>query len=510
MRRDQAVVLLGSLFVLSACAILYELLIGTVSSYLLGSSVLHFSLTIGMFLSFLGLGAYLSKFLSEPLLPKFVGIELCLGLVGGCSALMLHLGDAWMPNYYLLLGFVVGLIGTLAGLEIPIVTRLLEQAGGLREVIARVLAFDYLGALAASLVFPLLLLPMLGNMRTAFFTGLVNWAVGVFNLIVFRKEIAERGRLWALALGIGALLGTGFAYSFQLVAFSDALHYQDKVVLSRQTPYQRIVVTRWNQDMRLFLNGNLQFCSVDEYRYHEPLIHLPLLAAPRRDSILVLGGGDGLALREILKYPDVKGVILVDLDADMVKLARTHPLFTRLNGGTLDDPRVRCVAEDAFNYLKNNAQRFNVIIADLPDPSEAALGKLYSSAFYRMARQNLAADGVLVTQATSPFLARKPFWCIHQTLTEVFPTVMPYHAYVPSFGLWGFHLAFAYPTDPEQIKTTIVQHLGQVPGLRYLTPTNTRHAFDFDGDTGPVSVPSNSLEQLEILGLYQDSYWEFH
>lgn len=510
MKKEQAVVLLGSLFVLSACAILYELMISTISSYLLGSSVLHFSITIGLFLSFLGVGAYLSKFLSAPLLPKFIAIELWLGLAGGFSALILFVGDAWFPNYYFLLTMVIALIGTLAGLEIPLVTRLLEQSGSLRETIAKVLAFDYLGALAASLAFPLLLLPLLGNMRAAFFTGLINWGVGIFNLLLYRRELPRWRPLVLLAAATGVLLLAGFAFSFRLLAFADALQFQDKVVLSQQTPYQRIVVTKWNNDLRLYLNGNLQFSSMDEYRYHEALVHMPMLAAARRDSVLLLGGGDGLALQEILKYPDVKGVVLVDLDADMVDLAQRSSLFTQLNGGALEHPKLRRVTADAFQFVKNNAQRFNVILIDLPDPSDTALGKLYSTAFYAMVRQSLALDGVVVTQATSPFLARKPFWCIHHSMRAVFPAVLPYQAYVPSFGLWGFQMAFATPMDAAAVKARIQRGLPTLPALRYLTADNLYSAFVFDADTGPVEVPVNTLEQLEILGLYEQSYLEFH
>jgi spermidine synthase len=506
--RTSAAILLASLLILSACAILYELLISTVSSYLLGSSVLHFSITIGLFLSFLGVGAYLSRWLEPPLLPTFIQIEIWLGLIGGYSALILYLGNAWFPNYYWLLLLCVSVIGTLAGLEIPLVTRMLQQSGGLREVIAKVLSFDYLGALLASLAFPLLLLPVLGSMRTAFFTGLVNWGIGVFNLRVFHREIAERGRLWFLAALSGVLLAGGFIYSFELTGFADALNYQDRVVLSRQTPYQHIVVTRWNNDTRLYLNGNLQFSSVDEYRYHESLVHIPMAATGRRDSVLVLGGGDGLALRELLKYPDVQGIDLVDLDAEMVRICRSHPIFTQLNQNSLDHPRVRLFYEDAFTFVKNCSKKYNVIIVDLPDPSEPTLGKLYTETFYRMLWQILAKDGVAVTQSTSPFLARKPFWCIHSTLESAFAGVVPYQAYVPTFGLWGFNMGFSAAIPTDSVQARVAARLPQ--GLRYLHTDNIHNAFVFDPDVSEILQAPNTLEKMELVQLYLDSYWEFH
>lgn len=507
--RVQATILLGSLLVLSACAILYELLISTISSYLLGSSVLHFSITIGLFLSFLGVGAFLSRFLEEPLLPKFILIELLLGLAGGSSAMLLYYGNVWFPNYYILLLLCVSVVGILAGMEIPIVTRLLEQAGGLRELIARVLTFDYMGALVASMLFPLVLLPLMGTMRTAFFTGLINWGIGVFNLVVFKKEVPGM-RLRAIALGIGVLLAGGFVYSFQLTSFADALNYQDRVILSKQTPYQHIVVTRWNGDTRLFLNGNIQFSSVDEYRYHEPLIHVPMLASSRRDSVLVLGGGDGLALREILKHPDVQGVDLVDLDAEMVQLCATHPTFKELNKGSLNDPKVRVFFEDAFNFVKNSSRKYNVIIVDLPDPSEPAVGKLYTVEFYTMLKQLLARDGVMVTQSTSPFLARKPFWCINHTLEAVFPSVVAYQSYVPTFGQWGYNLAFQVNMPQDSAIHRIERRLPSLNGLRYFNAGNVASCFVFDGDVSEVPQAANTLEKMELVQLYSESYWQFH
>jgi len=346
-------------------------------------------------------------------------------------------------------------------------------------------------------------------MRTAFFTGLINWGVGVFNLWVFRRQIPETKRLILLSAVTGIVLVTGFLYSFRLIAFADALNYQDRVVFTTQTPYQHIVVTKWNSDTRLFINGNLQFSSVDEYRYHEPLVHFPMLVSGSRDSILVLGGGDGLAIREILKYPDVKGIDLVDLDAEMVRICREQPIFRNLNGGSLSSPKVRFFDEDAFNFIKKCGRRYNVIIVDLPDPSDAAVGKLYTVAFYNMLRQIVAADGVVVTQSTSPFLARKPFWCINNTLEAAFPQVVPYQAYVPSFGQWGFNMGFPVKTTRD-IPQTIREKIPQVSPLQFLTTGNVPGCFVFDRDTEELPQPVNTLEKMELVDLYSSSYWDFH
>jgi len=524
MNKEQSTLLLLSLLMLSACAILYELLISTVSTYLQGSSVLHFSITIGLFLSFLGVGSWLSKYLNEPLLSKFILIELLLGLFGGFSALILYLGNAYFDAYYGLLFGTTALIGTLAGMEIPILTRLLEKTDSLRSLIAHVLTFDYLGALIASLLFPLLLLPLFGTMRTAFIVGLINWSIAIFNLLFFRRELKEAWGLKMLSVLAGVALLLGFFNSFKLMHFTDALAYQDKIILSKQTRYQRLVLTQWNKDIRLFLNGNLQFSSVDEYRYHEALVFVPLLIVAKNDmNILILGGGDGLAVRDIWKLDaflqknkpgnSVEHVDLVDLDKEMVDLAKTNSLFKKLNASALGHPKVSCHYEDAFTFIKNNSQRYDVVIVDLPDPSDPALGKLYSQEFYTMLRQSIAADGVIITQSTSPYFAREPFWCIHHTLEAVFPQVIPYHVNVPSFGDWGFNMAFATASEHSSLGaiTTRLSKIIRNPALetRFFTPNNSSACFSFDKDTNEIPTPVNTLENMALVGLYEKSYWKF-
>jgi spermidine synthase len=525
MNKEKSTILLASLLILSACAILYELLISTVSTYLLGSSVLHFSVTIGLFLSFLGVGSWLSKFLNEPLLPRFIFIELLLGLVGGFSALILYLGNAYFEAYYGLLFTTTALVGTLAGMEIPLLTRLLEKTESLRTLIAHVLTFDYLGALVASLAFPLILLPIFGTMRTAFVVGLLNWSVGIFNLIVFKNELKDAIYLKLMSIFVGVVLIIGFFSSFELMRFSDDLAYQDEIILTKQTPYQRLVVTQWNDDIRLFLNGNLQFSSVDEYRYHEALTFIPMIAAQKSDmKILILGGGDGLALRDIWKIDSllttqktgsVESVDLVDLDKEMVDLAQTNPHFTRLNNNALKHPKVKCHYEDAFNFVKKTTTRYDVILIDLPDPSDPSLGKLYSKEFYTLLTHCIAAEGVIVTQSTSPFFAREPFWCINHTLKAVFPQVLPYHAQVPSFGEWGFNMAFANKSDKstlEFLKPRFENALKD-PSVycRFLTKNNINSAFYFDKDAEDVpSIPINSLENMNLINLYEKSFRKFH
>jgi len=507
--RTQAAVLLTSLFILSACAIVYELLISTISSYLLGSSVLHFSLTIGLFLSFLGVGAFLSRYVHEDLLKRFIQLELWLGFIGGSAALFLQVGYALGYPFYLLLVLLTGFIGILAGMEIPLITRILKDATQLRVVIAEVLAFDYLGSLIASIAFPILFLPWLGTMRTALLTGLINWAIGVFCLWYFRDRIDRWQRLLLTAIPLGLLLLVNFTYSFQRSRWVDQLQFQDPVLASYQSPYQRIVLTQYKTDFRLHLNGNLQFSSRDEYRYHEPLVHVTMSAVPRKDTILLLGGGDGLAVRELLKYPEVKHIDVVDLDSMVVDLAGTIAPWKAIHQDALNDPKVQVHFQDAYRWLGETDRTYEVMIADLPDPSDAALGKLYSTTFYELAKRALSVDGVFCTQSTSPYFARAPFWSIHQTMESVFPIVCPYNSYVPSFGLWGFNLGYKTPPPyalPDGLIQRGIHQMTQFDTLRFLSEAELPKLFSFPRDVAELPVPLNDLDRLPLVDLYEKSY----
>ena len=502
------------------CGILYELLISTLSSYFQGNSVLHFSLVIGLFLSFMGVGSYFSRFIKKDLLAWFIRFELLLGILGGCSTLILYASFSLTPYYYGVVFGLIGILGACIGIEIPILTRMVREYEELRNALAHVLSFDYLGALIASVAFPLILLPTLGTMRTAFLVGLLNLAVALINIRMFRREL-KAARDWLMVTGLFmAMLAVGFLYSFQLVGFFDQFLYRDEIRLTRQTPYQHLVVTHWNDDTRLFINGNLQFSSKDEYRYHEVLVHLPMGSALSHEQVLILGGGDGLAVREILKYPDVKGITLVDLDPEMTKLGRDHPLFTKLNNGAMQDPRVQIVNQDAYKFVEETKQSFDVVLIDLPDPHEASLGKLYSVEFYRILEKCLSARGVVITQATSPYFAPEAFWCIHRTMEEVFPQVLACQAYVPSFGPWGFQLAYAQAPRSDSLRVSdslmqerLIQQISQEwlfqnaqDTLQYLTPELLPALFVFDKESQEQEVDPNRLENQRLITYYTESF----
>ncbi|WP_457326461.1 polyamine aminopropyltransferase, partial [Roseateles sp. P5_E11] len=380
-----------------------------------------------------------------------------------------------------LLYALVLLVGALVGLEIPLVMRILKRhfsaRYGLKDLVSQVLTFDYLGALLVALAFPLVLVPQLGLVRTGIAFGLLNVAVAVWALWIFRAELRAR-RSQAIACGLSAvLLLAALLGADALTRWSEERFYGEHIVFKQSSAYQRIVVTDGGGGTRLFLNGNLQFHSRDEYRYHEALVHPAMAAQGAPKRVLVLGGGDGMAVREILKYPSVEQVTLVELDPLMTGLFTSTPKLAALNGHSLSSPKLRIVNADAFGWLEQHAEVFDVIVIDFPDPSNFALGKLYTASFYELVDQHLSAAGYAVVQTTSPLIARRSFWTVVTTLESVGLTATPYHAHVPSFGEWGFVMASRRPfRQPAAVP----------PGLRFLSPQSLPALLDFPPDMARV------------------------
>ncbi|MEM1116814.1 MAG: polyamine aminopropyltransferase [Bacteroidota bacterium] len=498
-------VLLAAVLVVATCGLLYELVVGTLSSYLLGNSALQFSLTIGGFMTAMGIGSLLARRIRGDALTWFVGVELGVAAVGGAAAAVLYAAYTFTEAYGLAMGAVVLSIGVLVGLEIPLVTRLLGGgrrlgAGDLKDTVAGVLAVDYLGALVAAVAFPLLLLPFLGVLRTSFVTGAVNLAVVVACLAAFRAELRARGRWRPLALATAAVavpLAAGAVGSEWLAARFETKLYRDPVVYAEQSRYQRIVLTRSGADLRMFLDGGLQFSSADEHRYHEALVHPAMALAPRRAQVLVLGGGDGLAVREILKWPGVEAVTVVDLDPAVTGLARSHPALRAQNADALADPRVTVRNVDAHAFVAGTEAVFDVAIVDLPDPNHESLAKLYSAPFYRALGDRLGAGGTVAIQATSPYFAREAFWSVVATAEAAGLHPEPYHLYVPSFGDWGFVVGSTHRVNPERFA------LPEAVETRVLTPALFGAARVFDGDLDRVPVDVNTLDDPVLLRYYE-------
>src|SRR5688500_3440461 len=383
-----------NVLIVATCGLIYELLAGTLASYVLGDSVTQFSLIIGIYLFAMGVGSWLSRFIEKGLARRFVDIELAVAILGGFSAPLLFLTFARVSYFYAVLYFLVFAIGVFVGLEIPLLLRILKDKVEFKELVSRVLAFDYIGALLASILFPILFVPRLGLIRTSLVFGMLNAGVALWGTWLLRPLI--KGSINGLRIRAGVvlvLLLISLVKANTITSMAEDEMFADEIIYSKDTPYQRIVITRGRAGFQLFLNGNLQFSSTDEYRYHEALVHPAMLVAGNPRRVLVLGGGDGLAVREILKYPSVERVTLVDLDPDMTNLSSRFPLLASLNQRAFDDPRVQVVNEDAFIWIEEtNEQPYDTAILDFPDPNTFALGKLYTTRFYRLLRTRLTAN----------------------------------------------------------------------------------------------------------------------
>ncbi|MDE2371967.1 MAG: polyamine aminopropyltransferase [Burkholderiales bacterium] len=505
--------LLGSVFVVAACGLVYELAAGALASWLLGDSVLQFSTVIGTYLFAMGLGSWLSRHIRHQLVAQFLRIELMVGLFGGLMPAALFAAHASLPvadggAFHSLLYALVGLIGVLVGLEIPLVMRILKQhfsgRWALSELVSQVLTFDYLGALIVAVAFPLLFVPHLGLVRTGLFFGLLNAAVAVWALWLFRGELRQ-WRSHALACAaVVAALAAAMLGADRLTTWAEDHFYGSDIVVRETSPYQRIIVTEGAAGVRLFLNGNLQFNSRDEYRYHETLVHPVLAGQGAARNVLVLGGGDGMAVREILKYPAVRQVTLVDLDPAMTQLFSRDPQLTKLNGGALTDPRVKVINADAFGWLESRiaelqrgGEAYDVVVIDFPDPSNFALGKLYTTSFYQRVDQVLAAGGYLVVQTTSPLIARRSYWTVVATLEAVGFTTTPLHVHVPSFGEWGFVIA---GHRPWRTPTALP------PGLRFVTLADLPSLLQFPPDMDRVPAEPNRLSNQVLVTTFEEEW----
>lgn len=500
----ESFILLLSVFIVGFCTIIYELLIGSVSSYFLGDSIKQFSLVIGLTMTAMGLGTLISRIINKDLIYYFIFIEILLAVIGGVSVPVLYYAYTFESLYYSVMILLILAIGCLIGLEIPLLTRIMEKYYNLKDNISNVLSLDYLGAFIATIVFPFILLPFLGIFESSVFAGLLNLFVGIINFFWFKDKILKKksAKLSFLIILILLFLTGLFLCSKEIVKHWENNIFEDRVIFSKQTPYQKLVMTKNKEDIRLFIDGNVQFSSIDEYRYHELLIHIPMSLAIHKQNILVLGGGDGLAAREILKYDDVQSVTVVDLDKEMTDLAKENKYFTKLNQNSFQNKKVKIYNEDAFKFLENARNFYDVIIVDLPDPNNSSLARLYSTEFYKILKKKLAKNGIMVTQATSPFFSPEAFWCIQKSLKKAdFKNIYPYHTYVPSFGDWGFVMASNTRYDLNTININVE--------TKYLDNELAKVSFKIEKDVIKTDIEPSTLDRPKILDYYLNGwrYW---
>ncbi len=496
---------------MGGCGLAYEYTLSRVAADLLGNSARQWALVIGAMMFCMGIGADLQKRLNDQLLlDKFIGAEILLGVLGGCGPLALLFTYGMAPNYYVIAQYAfISSIGLLLGFELPLIARLNSAyTNQLKVNLGKVLKMDYVGALAGALIWVFLLPRFFTLIETAFVLGLLNLSAATILLLYFRSKVTFSVRLWATLMTASLLLASGLFQARNWTSSAEQYLYRDRVILSKTTRFQHIVLTKSRAaEISCYINGSLQFNSADEHIYHENLVHPAFALAKPQRRVLILGGGDGLAAREVLKYETVKELVLCDLDPEMTDLARNHPTLIKLNRNSLRDARINILKNnslipqnkdeviripdqhqrfgsrpeevaivtlvhlDAASLVEKLAGKFDIIIVDFPDPNNEELAKLYSRTFYRHLADRLAIDGIFVQQATSPYHAREAFLCIGRSMAAADLNVIPYHDNVPSFGEWGWWIGgHSEKWSSKSLKEKLKQRNVLPVPTRYLTP----------------------------------------
>lgn len=501
------------MFATGAAAMATEYTLATLASYLQGNAILQWTVVISLMLFAMGVGSRFSRSLEDRLLDVYAATELALSLLCAVSALFCF----WASSFIQPSGWAVYLmafgIGFLIGLEIPLVARINDRFESLRMNISSVMEYDYYGALVGGALFAFVFLPVLGLTYTPMILGAANWLAAGLILFPFADLLKRSALLKGCFVLSGLLIALAAAFAKPIILYGEQHKYKDKIVYEEQTQYQKIIVTQWKDDFWLFLNGGVQFSTFDEERYHEPLVHPALALLKERDHILLLGGGDGLAAREILKYADVKTLTLVDLDPAMTKLASDNPIFTRVNKDALKDPRVTVVNEDAYQFIQNTQRMYNAIIVDLPDPKTVSLSLLYTQGFYTVAKRQLAPFGVLITQSSSPLYSREAFLCIKKTMEAAGFSVVPYQNSIPTMGRWGWNLGVSSGwLDAGALKTRLNEQNFNTAPTRFLNRDAMismthfgKGVFDDEAD-----IEVNTRFNHVLMKYYRRGDWEVY
>jgi spermidine synthase len=451
-------VLKAALFATGLSGVVAEYVLSTLASYFIGDSTVQWALIISTMLFSMGFGSRLTQYFEKNLLQKFIIIELLLSIFVAFSSIAAFTAAA----YTMYTGFIIYLfsimIGLLIGMEIPLVIRLNDEFEGLRVNVSSILEKDYYGSLLGGIFFAFIGLPFIGLTYTPFVLAFINFSVTAAMIGIVWKSILPDIRLqYGSVLGaVGIFLVTGALLAQPIVLHGEQKRYKDKIIFSAQSKYQKVVITQWENDYWLYINGNQQLSTLDEAMYHEPLVHPAMGLQQQARKVLVLGGGDGCAVREILKYPSVEEITLVDLDPLMTDLGKNHPVLSSLNEGAFSNEKVKIINTDGFIFLQEDDSFYDVVIIDFPDPNNVELGRLYSEEFYRLVHRRLKKYGVMVTQAGSPYFATLAFKCIDLTVQEAGFSTVPMHNQVVTLGEWGWILARKKEVaSPAQIKNAL-------------------------------------------------------
>lgn len=551
------ILLASSMFFTGASGFVIQNILSVTASSILGNSFVQFGVTISLMLGSMGIGGALQKYIQNNLLEKFVLIEMALVLLTAFAPIGLYSTYVVMPEHFTLIQYSwIIFVGLLIGFEIPLISRINEKyQPQLHDNLASIVTMDYVGSMAGGIIWTFFFLGRLDISTSAFITASLNMGValvtyGYFvNLDKKKKDYKIIGVI--VACGI-IIITSSFLVNKWQVDLQQRL-FEDRIVLNKTTKYQNLVLTHDKQldDYRLYINGNLQFSSLDEKIYHEHLVHPVMNISEQVNNVLVLGGGDGMAVRELLKYKDIKNITLVDLDKDMIDICTNNPVLASLNDSSFHNAKVRTglgdvkplnlkknlfmeediynpesrkydqkfteLAEvnvftiDAYSFVKDYKDKiYDVVIIDFPDPSVIELNKLYSKEFFLHLKSIITPNTKIAIQSTSPYHAKDAFLCIGRTMESVGFKTLPYHHNVPSFGDWGWYIAWQGGVTPDQMNNRISSiDEFQVEELSYLTPSVLKSSLSFGKNTLKTDKEDiNTLLNPVLLSYYINKGWK--
>jgi len=474
---------------IASCGLIYEYLISHYSGIVIGVVDKAIYGIIGIMLVAMGVGAAFAGRCIKDNYTSFVVLESVISITGSTAGLFLGASYAisyWIPeSLYISMGLennifanlsgilsktvsllpyiAAFIMGFLIGMEIPILTSAREEFinSTKSENFSIMYGSDYAGAGIGAAVWVLWMLSLDVNTSSVIVSA-TNIFAGIIFLIVFWKKIQYKKSIILLksfsilTVTLVSIFGTSIHRDFE-----DML-YKDNVIYSFNTHYQHITITemdnKGNNVYSLFINNKLQFSSSDERLYHELLVQPVMNMNKKHEKVLLIGGGDGLALREIFKWNDVKSVTMLDLDDKLINFfskpvykgdKQINKKFIELNNNSFADKRLHLMLGDAYNNIDKIKDKFDVVIVDLPDPGNPNLNKLYSTSFYKKINRVMDIHGAMVIQSTSPYHAKNTFLSIRKTVeSSKFPYVNQYHHNIPSFGEWGWTIATKDGIDP--------------------------------------------------------------
>lgn len=501
-----------SIFATGLSGIVAEYVLATMASYFLGDSVFQWTIILSLMLFSMGLGSRFSKRITSKLIEYYIGLELILSLITSFSVLLIYTIMPYTASVDLIIYGLSCFVGFLIGMEIPLVTRINEEYEELKTNISGMMENDYYGSLVGGLFFAFIGIRFLGLTFTPFVVGGINLIVALVLFFAFKGMIINKKKLMIYASLVVVLFGVGLSFSKPIVEYGNQSQFNEKVVFSKQTPYQQITITEWQGRHQLYLNQGKQLSTFDEWLYHEPLVHPVMSLTKGKVDVLVMGAGDGCAVRELLKYDRVASVTLVDLDSAMTSIAKNHPIFKKMNKDALLSKKVKVVNADAFHFLETTDVFYDVIIADFPDPRSLEINKLYTYEFYKLCAHRLRKNGAFVTQSTSPYYTTHTFRCIEKTLQKSGFNTLAMHNHVYSFGEWSWVIG-SEQLMTDQLKRKInTAKIDQIEDLKWMTPDALKLLTSFGKDLIKVDTSKlqvNTMHNPMAYKYYEKGDWSF-